>query len=165
MSCQLFHASPNRFDKIDLSCTESIGFHVGSLPQALVRLGQKVGYDFMKYLCCYLYIIELDLDKLNCIEIRDIFEDDGLELFKHEILRHPKIKDLCHIYCSLDYNIRYSKSPEEIANILVDSGIQFIRYKNEIEFRGYSYCILDDRIPIYRMTIDEALEGVHINHD
>lgn len=57
-------------------------------------------------------------------------------------------------------NTQNIKTIEELRNFLLDIGIKYIQYENEIEGKGYSYIILDENINFERYTVREIINKI-----
>lgn len=149
MKVKIFHGSRDCFEEVLLYKCCDIGFHCGTLEQALYRImdmGKCYTETFFK---SYVYEINIDIDNKNCIELPDCISWADFDNVKEQIL---------HYYPSI--NIQEVKTLEELRSFLLDMGIKYIQYENKIEGKGYSYVILDENINFERYTVREIINKI-----
>lgn len=145
---KIFHGSRDCFDNILLYKCCDIGFHCGTLEQALFRIvdiNKCSSNDLFDK--SYVYEIEIDVNDKNVINLPDcICWADLKTIKKHLILEYPSMK------------IDKIKSIEKLREYILDKGFKYIRYMNEIEGDGSSYILLEDHHKFERYTVREVIK-------
>lgn len=151
---KIFHGSRDCFDNILLYKCCDIGFHCGTLEQALFRIvdiNKCSSEDLFNK--SYIYEIEIDVDEKNVIELPDCICWADIKIVKkHLIKAYPLMK------------IDEIKSIEKLRDYILDKGFKYIRYMNEIEGNDYSYILLDDHYQFERHTVREIIRKISINY-
>lgn len=154
MKVKIFHGSHDYFEKILLYKCYDIGFHCGTLEQALCRImdsGKCNGETFFE---SYVYEININVNNKNCIELPDCISWADFGYVKTQFSHyHPNM------------NIQNVKTIEELRNFLLDIGIKYIRYENEVEGKGCSYIILDENINFKRYIVKEIINEMSSRYE
>lgn len=143
MKVKVFHGSKFDFSKIEIHKSYDIGFHCGTVNQAVRRI-----YDDTIGECnlfnCFIYEINIDVNHSNTITTEDCITWSDYNRVYTEISRCGiELKD-CHTL-------------EDIRESLIKNGIHYIRYRNEVEGIGLSYIILTENHDIKKYSLDRFL--------
>lgn len=144
-----FHFSNKKFVMPELSYSLDVGFHFGTVEQAMFRMIDNKCFTGTDYFLDnnYVYIVEVDVELRNLIKIKDVFGD----LHDDEKIIN-EITTNCFPTFERDLDIEYNDSKyfnihTSIRTVLVrDYGIFLVEYDNLFEGSGKSYVILDNKI-------------------
>ena len=149
MKVKIFHGSHDYFEKILLYKCCDIGFHCGTLEQALCRIMDSSKCYTETFFKAYVYEINININNKNCIELPDCISWADFGYVKTQFSHyHPNM------------NIQNIKTIEELRNFLLGIGIKYIRYENKIEGKGHSYIILDENINFKQYTVREIINKI-----
>lgn len=152
---KIFHGSRDCFDNILLHKCCDIGFHCGTLEQALFRIvdiNKCNSNDLFDK--SYIYEIEIDVNDKNVIDIPDCICWADIKVIK----RH-----LCETYPSM--KIEKLTTIENLRDYLIRKGYKYIRYMNEIEGDGTSYILLEDHHKFERYTVREIIKKMELYYE
>lgn len=154
MKVKVFHGSHDYFEKILLYKCCDIGFHCGTLEQALFRIMDSGKCNSETFFESYVYEINININNKNCIELPDCISWADFKNLKTQF---------SHYHSNM--NIQNVKTIEELRNFLLDMGIKYIRYENKIEGKGYSYIILNENINFECYTVREIINEMSIRYE
>lgn len=148
----IFHGSRDYFENILLYKCCDIGFHCGTLEQALYRVLDYGKCPTETFFNSYVYEISLDINDKQTIELPDCISWADTETVKEKIReKYPYL------------NIEPFNSIIELREYFLKMDIKYITYKNEIEGKGYSYILLDENdeaFTLKRYTIREIINKI-----
>lgn len=151
---KVYHGSKDKLTSVSLS-TCHLGWHAGTLCQAIdiaepKRIENKYDWDSI-----YLYVCDIFPDETNCIKIPDVFRYDSD--FESDIIK--ALKTSCTVQkknpmliSALDNCV----TAQDIRQTLLRYDIKYIQYENSFESKGMSYCILE-HIKVQRYTFLDYL--------
>ena len=97
----------------------------------------------------YIYEFDIDINEKEMITLPDCISWADLSIVKEKLSnKYPSM---------IIDNIN---SLESLREYLVNKGIKYIRYKNEIEGKGYSYILLDENINFTRYTVRDIINKI-----
>lgn len=140
MKVKVFHGSLCDFNKIELFHSFDLGFHCGTLNQAICRLNDDSGNIFEGFI----YEVNIDVNSKNTVTVDDCISWANFGKVMNE-------------FKSAKYDLKDCKTLEDIREKLVNDGIKFIRYKNVIEGKGYSYILLTSEHELIKHTVEDLL--------
>lgn len=153
----LFHGSHDYFDDILLHKCCDIGFHCGTIEQALYRILDCARCPVETFFSSYVYEIRLDINEKSLIELPDLISWADVKSVKLKIQeKYPYL------------NIDSIKSIIDLRNYFVNIGIKYIAYENKIEGKGMSYIILDENdtsFHLQRFTVREILNRLENKYE
>lgn len=149
MKVRIFHGSRDYFEKILLYKCCDIGFHCGTLEQALCRIMNTGRCNSGTIFRSYVYEINININNKNCIKLPDCITWADFKHVKKTISQlNPK------------FEIQNIKNLEDLRTFLLQMGIKYIQYENEVEGKGYSYIILDENVNFKRYTVREIIQKI-----
>lgn len=152
---KIFHGSRDCFDNILLHKCCDIGFHCGTLEQALFRIvdiNKCSSNDLFDD--SYVYEIEIDVNDKNVINIPDCICWADIKVIKRHLGEtYPLLK------------IENISTIEDLRDYIISKGYRYIRYMNEIEGDGYSYILMENHHKLKRYTVREIIKKMELYYE
>lgn len=153
MKVKLFHGSYDCFDEILLHKCCDLGFHCGTLEQALYRILDTNKCYTETFFKSFVYELNLDIDDKEVIDLPDCISWADIKTVKEKIIeKYPFL------------NIEAIQSTEKLREYFLKLNIRYIRYENKIEGNGYSYILLDENAEFERYTVREMINKISENY-
>lgn len=149
MKIKIFHGSRDCFDNILLYKCCDIGFHCGTLEQAIHRIIDGGTCYVKTFFNSYIYEFDIDINEKEMITLPDCISWADLSIVKEKLSNEYPSMIIDNI-----------NSLESLREYLANKGIKYIRYKNEIEGKGYSYILLDENINFTRYTVRDIINKI-----
>lgn len=147
MRVKVFHGSRFEFEKINIYESIDIGFHCGTLNQAIARVADDIYYSSTLFQN-FIYEVNIDVNNSNTITLDDCIQWCDIKILKKNL-------------GIAGFDSSECKSLEEIRKKLISNGYEYIRYKNEVEGNGYSYILLSDNHKIKKHKIGDLFYRIN----